>query len=346
MPPAIRLDVRMVARAANRVLLTRAAGQAWYSLPGGPVDGAEGAQGSLTRHLGALAGPLTAPAPTPAALPRTRPQAPAAAARPATAAAATAGGWTFAGAVEHTGDAGDDADRTGLDPDQEAWAHGTPGRAHVLTLLFAADWPDDLPLPASREDREVTAVRVDDLVVTRLAPLPVAWVARHWLTEGRPAWRRLAPGAARAAWSGSQPPVATLRGQLAARRDQLRGRRFRDAAVAMCALVAAADGRIDPAERDGLRAFLATDPVMMNFPAAELEQVFDGHLAALEADEDAGRRAILAGIAKVRGRPAEATAVLHLGEVIGRIDGAFPPVEQAVLAEAAEALGLDPAQTI
>ncbi|OHV34394.1 MULTISPECIES: TerB family tellurite resistance protein [Pseudofrankia] len=306
--PAIRLDARMVARTAGRVLLTREPGQVWHALPGGPVDPTEGAQRSLARHLGELAGPSTQ-------------------------------GWRFVGAVEHTGDAGDASD---ADPADESWAHGTPGAEHVLTLLFAADWPGGVAVPTAWRGREVSAVRTDDLVVTRLAPLPVALAARRWLTDGHPVWRPLAPGAARAVWYGTQPPVATLRGQLAARRDQLRGRRFRDAAVAMCALVAAADGRIDPAERDGLRAFLATDPVMANFPAGELEQAFDAHVAALTADADAGRRAILADVARVRGRLAEATAVLRLGEVIGRIDGAFPPVEQAVLAEAARALGLEP----
>ncbi|ONH33233.1 tellurite resistance TerB family protein [Pseudofrankia asymbiotica] len=338
--PAIRLDARMVARTAGRVLLTREPGQLWHALPGGPVDPDEGTQRSLARHLGELAGPLTG------ARARDDGQTAAAGASPGPSTArppAPARIWRFVGAVEHTGDAGDARD---ADPADESWARGTPGAEHVLTLLFAADWPEGLAVPTSWRGRDVSAVRTDDLVVTRLAPLPVAWATRRWLAQGYPVWRSLAPGAARAAWYGSQPPVATLRGQLAARRDQLRGRRFRDAAVAMCALVAAADGRIDPAERDGLRAFLATDPVMANFPAAELEQAFDAHVAALAADADAGRRAILADVARVRGRPAEATAVLRLGEVIGRIDGAFPPVEQAVLAEAARALGLDPAPTV
>jgi len=328
-PPAIRLDVRLVARSAGRLLLTREPEQAWHALPGGPVDPAHGVQRSLADHLGDLAGPLSPP----------RPPFAGGAPSPADMGRASAPGWRFAGAVEHTGDAGDAGD---ADPASESWTRGTPGTDHVLTLLFAADWPADIPTPTSWQDREVVAVRLDDLVVTRLAPQPVAWAARRWLADGQPVWRPLAPGAARAAWYGARPPVATLRGQLAARRDQLRGRRFRDAAVAMCALVAAADGRIDPAERDGLRAFLATDPVMTNFPADELERAFDAHLDALTADPEGGKHAILADIGRVRGRPAEATAVLRLGEVIGRIDGAFPPVEQDVLAEAAHTLGLDP----
>jgi tellurite resistance protein len=138
--------------------------------------------------------------------------------------------------------------------------------------------------------------------------------------------------------------VAALRAQVAARREELRGRPFRDAAVAMCALVTAADGRVDPAERDGLRAFVATDPVMASFPAGDLEELFDAHLARLEADFPAGKRAALAEIVKVRGKISEAAAVIRIGEVIGRIDGAYVPSEQAVVREAVDALGLDPAE--
>ncbi|ADP82991.1 TerB family tellurite resistance protein [Pseudofrankia inefficax] len=319
-PPAIRLDVRLVALVDDKVLLTRPAAELWHALPGGPVGAGEGAERALARHLDGLLVPA-------------------------------AGALAFAGAVEHTGDAGEAAagpsapDSPGADGAEPSWAHGTPGSEHVLTLLFAAEWPAGDEAPRAWRGQQVSLVGVDDLVVTRLAPLPVAWATRHWLANARPGWRRLAPAAAEAAWHGGRPPVAAVRAQLAARRDQLRGRRFRDAAVAMCALVAAADGRIDPAEREGLRAFLATDPVMAYFPTDELERVFEQRLAALAADFEAGKHDALGEIAKVRGRPAEATAVLRLGEVMGRIDGAFPPVEQEVLGEAAAVLGLDSAHS-
>jgi tellurite resistance protein/ADP-ribose pyrophosphatase YjhB (NUDIX family) len=306
---AIRLDVRMLARAEGKLLLTHAPGQVWHTLPGGAVHPGESAHQALARHLGPLAGP-----------PGTR--------------------WRFAGAIEHTGD--DAATASPAGPEATGSLPGAPGAEHVLTLLFATDGPGGEAPPERWGDREVVAVADDDLVVTRLAPLPVAWAARQWLATDQASWRRLDPGAAWAAWSGSRPPVAALRDQLVARRDQLRGRRFREAAVAMCALITAADGRVDPAEVEGLRGFLATDPVMAQFPAAELERDFDVRLTALLADFAAGKRAVLAEIARVRGHDVEAEAVLRLGEVIARIDGAFPPVEQEVLAEAAGVLGRSP----
>jgi hypothetical protein len=47
---------------------------------------------------------------------------------------------------------------------------------------------------------------------------------------------------------------------------------------------------------------------------------FDVHLARLQADFPVGKRAALAEIVQVRGRVAEATAVIQIGDVIGRID--------------------------
>ncbi len=302
----VRLDVRLVTRDGDRIVLARPAGNAWNVLPGGAVAAGEDMQPALARHLDGLGG-------------------------------LTAADWRFVGAVEHT-DTPDAAGPSSAEPAEEGPA------GHVLTVLFAADWPVGVTVPPSWQGCALATVNIDLLIATRLRPVPVAWVVRRWLAEGWPLWRGIPPADAEAAWRRLRPSVASLRAQLAARRDELRGRPFRDAAVAMCALVAAADGRIDPAERDGLRAFVATDPIMANFTVDELEELFDVHLARLQADFAAGKRTALAEIVKVRGRVAEATAVIRIGEVIGRIDGTFPPVEQAVIWEAAEALGLDPAE--
>ncbi|WP_242418037.1 TerB family tellurite resistance protein, partial [Frankia sp. CpI1-P] len=58
----------------------------------------------------------------------------------------------------------------------------------------------------------------------------------------------------------------------------------------------------------------------------------------------AGRHAALAEIAKVRGRVAQAVAVVRIGQVIGLVDGEFVASERAVVREAALALGLEPAE--
>ncbi|MCM3884322.1 TerB family tellurite resistance protein [Frankia sp. R82] len=232
----------------------------------------------------------------------------------------------FVGAVEHDGSV------SGRAPAQ--------AEDHVLSVLFGGIWPTDIPTPSRWGDHSLVPVDVDVLLATRLRPVSMAEVVRGWLAEGWPLWRGLDPiGGAR-----RLPSLVSLRAQLFARREELRTLAFRDAAVAICALVTVADGRIDPAEREGVRAYAATDPVLSQFPEQETITLFEGHLDRLTADLEAGRAVALAEIAKVRGRAAQASAVVRFGQVIGLVDGEFVASERAVVREAALVLGLDPAE--
>ncbi|MGF7238209.1 MAG: TerB family tellurite resistance protein [Frankia sp.] len=219
----------------------------------------------------------------------------------------------------------------------------TPAGPSTLTVLFAVVWPPGADLPTRWRGDPLTAVDLALLIATPLVPVPIARAVQRWLAERWPLWLGI-PGTTEAQWKWQRPAVASLRAQLADRLHLLRGGGFRDAAVAMCALVTAADGRIDPAERDGVRAFVTTDQVLAHFSATELEALFDDHLNRLMADFPAGQAAALTEIAKVRGKPAEAHAVVRIGEVIGRVDGEFPPSEQAAVRAAIDVLGLDPAE--
>ncbi|MEV6280969.1 tellurite resistance TerB family protein [Nocardia sp. NPDC051832] len=134
------------------------------------------------------------------------------------------------------------------------------------------------------------------------------------------------------------------RKQLLAKKNDLRGGTFRDAAMGMCALVAAADGSIDPNERMRVAGLLGTDPVLQNFPADELRALFDDNCQRLTADPAFGRAHVLQQIAKAAGKPTEAQAVVQIGIMIGNADGNFDPAEIAAVREACGTLRLDPAQ--
>ncbi|MEU6116575.1 tellurite resistance TerB family protein [Streptomyces sp. NPDC047117] len=132
-----------------------------------------------------------------------------------------------------------------------------------------------------------------------------------------------------------------MQAQLVARKNELRSGAFRDASMAMCALVAAADGIIDPAERRRVAQLIATNEVLQNFAADDLQRRFEENLDRLTPDFRAGTAAVLHEVARVK-KPSEARAVVQIGIVIGVADGEFVESEQAVVREACRTLGLAP----
>ncbi|MFE9042732.1 tellurite resistance TerB family protein [Streptomyces sp. NPDC012421] len=145
-----------------------------------------------------------------------------------------------------------------------------------------------------------------------------------------------------ALWDRIKESASTMQTQLTARKNELTSGAFRDASMAMCALVAAADGTVDPAERSRVAQLIAANEVLRNFDAADLRRRFDAQLDRLAADFDFGKVAVLQEIAKAGKKPAEARAVVQIGIVIGGADGHFDPAERSVVREACFALGLPP----
>ncbi|WP_432039964.1 tellurite resistance TerB family protein [Streptomyces cucumeris] len=147
-----------------------------------------------------------------------------------------------------------------------------------------------------------------------------------------------------ALWDRIKDSAQTMQTQLLAKKNDLKSGAFRDASMAMCALVAAADGSVDPAERQRVAQLIATNEVLQNFPAEDLQRRFDEYLDKLVADFDFGKVSVLQEVAKARKKPAEARAVVQIGIVIGGADGDFDKTEQAVVREACFALDLPPAE--
>ncbi|MCS0635051.1 TerB family tellurite resistance protein [Streptomyces sp. LP05-1] len=145
-----------------------------------------------------------------------------------------------------------------------------------------------------------------------------------------------------ALWDRIKESATTMQTQLTAKKNDLKSGAFRDASMAMCALVAAADGTIDPAERSRVAQLIASNEVLQNFPADDLRRRFEENLDKLAADFDFGKVSVLQEVAKAKKKPAEARAVVQIGIVIGGADGDFDKTEQAVVREACFALGLPP----
>ncbi|MFD9321210.1 tellurite resistance TerB family protein [Streptomyces sp. NPDC060053] len=145
-----------------------------------------------------------------------------------------------------------------------------------------------------------------------------------------------------ALWDRVKESASTMQTQLVSKKNDLKSGAFRDASMAMCALVAAADGTIDPAERRRVAQLIASNEVLQNFDATDLQRRFDDNLNKLTTDFDFGKVSVLQEIAKAKKKPAEARAVIQIGIVIGGADGDFDKTEQAVVREACFTLDLPP----
>ncbi|MET4920920.1 TerB family tellurite resistance protein [Streptomyces sp. PSRA5] len=145
-----------------------------------------------------------------------------------------------------------------------------------------------------------------------------------------------------ALWDRIKESASTMQTQLNAKKNDLKSGGFRDASMAMCALVAAADGSIDPSERQRVASLIMGNDVLQNFPAADLQRRFDDYCQQLTADFDFGKVSVLQTIGKVAKKPTEARAVIQIGIVIGGADGNFDKSERAVVREACFAVGISP----
>ncbi|MFF9012976.1 tellurite resistance TerB family protein [Streptomyces sp. NPDC014870] len=145
-----------------------------------------------------------------------------------------------------------------------------------------------------------------------------------------------------ALWDRIKESASTMQTQLMAKKKDLQSGAFRDASMAMCALVAAADGSVDPSERQKVAQLIMSNEVLQNFPADDLQRRFEANCDKLTADFDFGKVSVLQEVAKAKKKPAEARAVIQIGIIIGGADGDFDKDEQAVVREACYALDLPP----
>lgn len=138
--------------------------------------------------------------------------------------------------------------------------------------------------------------------------------------------------------------IGLFKSQLASVKTELKSGAYRDASMAMCALVAAADGQVEPAERQRVEELIVSNEVLQNFPADQLRQRFNQHVDKLVANFELGKSEALQVIAKAAKKPAEARAVIQTGMVIAGADGVFEPSEQYAIREACTALGVPPSE--
>ncbi|MDJ1640303.1 tellurite resistance TerB family protein [Streptomyces pakalii] len=154
--------------------------------------------------------------------------------------------------------------------------------------------------------------------------------------------RQPATGGPGASGGSKEKLVGLLKSQLGSLKTELKSGAYRDASMAMCALVAAADGSVDPAERHHVENLILQNDVLQNFPPEQLRQRFNKHVDQLTFNFQQGKADAMQEIAKAAKKPVEAKAVVQTGFVIAGADGYIAPAEAQVLREACMALGVSP----
>jgi tellurite resistance protein TerB len=145
-------------------------------------------------------------------------------------------------------------------------------------------------------------------------------------------------------WSQLRTRANDMSAQLKTKTGQFKNKEFANASMAMCALIAAADGSIDNAERVKVSALITSNEALKVFPAQELTQKFDFYASKLQSNFDFGKLEATGTIAKLKAKPDQARAVIQIGIIIGGADGNFDDYEKAAVREACHTLGIAAAE--
>jgi tellurite resistance protein TerB len=142
-----------------------------------------------------------------------------------------------------------------------------------------------------------------------------------------------------ALWDKLKQRSQDMNVQLKTKASQFKNKDFADASMAMCALIAAADGSIDSSERSKVAGLISANDVLSMFPASDLRERFDHYCDRLSSDYDFGKIEAVQSIVKLRSEPDQARAVIQIGIIIGGADGNFDAHERGAISDACFAVG-------
>ncbi len=107
--------------------------------------------------------------------------------------------------------------------------------------------------------------------------------------------------------------------------------------LAMLALVAGADGEIEPAEKVAINGFMKASDLFEGHDRSQLATTLEGFFK--KATDDFVREDLVELVAKLKGTAA-AGAAMRLGVLIAAADGEVEPAEKEILRHVCGSLGL------
>jgi tellurite resistance protein TerB len=147
-----------------------------------------------------------------------------------------------------------------------------------------------------------------------------------------------------ALWDQLKQRAADMSAQAKTQASKFKNKDFASASMAMCALIASADGSIDPEEKRKTAGFIGSNDTLSVFPASELLERFNYYAGKLEADYDFGKVEAIQALSKLKSKPDAARAVIQVGIIIGGADGNFDKDEMQAVREACLAVGIPPSE--
>ena len=143
-------------------------------------------------------------------------------------------------------------------------------------------------------------------------------------------------------WDNLKEKVNSVNKDLSTKVSQFKNTDFANATMAMCALVAAADGNIDSSERQKTASFIMSNETLKIFDPSELLEKFNFFCNKLTQDFDFGKIECIQTISKVKKNEGQARAIIQIGIIIGGSDGEFDPDEKKIVKETCNAFGINP----
>jgi len=144
-------------------------------------------------------------------------------------------------------------------------------------------------------------------------------------------------------WDNLKDKVNTMNASLQTNIGKFKNAEFANGTMAMCALIAAADGEISGQEKGKIATLITQNEMLKIFPAAELKTKFDHFCDKITADYDFGKIEAIQAISKLKSKPDQGRAVIQVGIIIGGADGNFDVAEKRAVKEACNAVGISPA---
>ena len=143
-------------------------------------------------------------------------------------------------------------------------------------------------------------------------------------------------------WDQLKQNVSKMNSSLQTNVSKFKNTEFANASMAMCALIASADGSIEGTERQKTTALILSNETLKIFQASDLKQKFDFYCDKLSQDFDFGKVEAIQAIAKLNKNQDQGRAVIQIGIIIGGADGNFDIDEKKVVKEACRAVGINP----